>query len=439
MCVGMVSGSGAANAITIGSATIPAMIASGIPPATAAAIESASSLGGQLMPPVMGIAAFLMAEFLGVDYFDVVARGWVPALIYYATVSTSVYLLAIQFHTRIVITRFDSLAWRDLINLAAFVATVGGLVGLMAALYLAPMFAALYMFCIVGVVLCLVHVVELLRSSQWSWSMFIAPIRKFLDSYMEMICDLTLLLATLSIMTAALVITGVPTKLGSLLIAAAGVNLAAMALMAFLFGAILGTGLPPAPTYILVAIVIAPPMIQAGVNPWVVHFFAFFLAVFGELTPPTSLVAAVTAKIADASFYRVLNRALQICISLFTLMVAVFVHPELVVEPGLDQIGTAVLVGISTIGISFSIQARFADARPMDMAVRVALVASALVALFVRDYGIAATACVPVLTVIGYWVMYRRKIEAGDPEVVELEAKTVGAGTPVGGALGSMS
>ena len=276
MCVGMVSGSGAANAITIGSATIPAMIASGIPPATAAAIESASSLGGQLMPPVMGIAAFLMAEFLGVDYFDVVARGWVPALIYYATVSTSVYLLAMQFHTRIVITKFDGLAWRDLINLAAFITTVSGLVGLMAALYLAPMFAALYMFCLVGVALCVLHVADLLGSRQWSWGTFIAPIRKFLDSYMEMICDLTLLLATLSIMTAALVITGVPTKLGSLLLEAAGVNLAAMALMAFLFGAILGTGLPPAPTYILVAIVIAPPMIKAGLNPWVVHFFAFF-------------------------------------------------------------------------------------------------------------------------------------------------------------------
>ena len=118
---------------------------------------------------------------------------------------------------------------------------------------------------------------------------------------MDMVCDLTLLLATLSIMTAALVITGVPTKLGALLIAAAGVNLAAMVLMAFIFGCILGTGLPPAPTYILVAIVIAPPMIQAGVNPWVVHFFAFFLACFGELTPPTSLVAAVTAKIANAN------------------------------------------------------------------------------------------------------------------------------------------
>ena len=101
---------------------------------------------------------------------------------------------------------------------------------------------------------------------------------------MDMICDLALLLATLSIMTGALVITGVPTKFGSLLMEAAGVNIAAMVLMAFIFGAILGTGLPPAPTYILVAIVIAPPMIQAGINPWIVHFFSFFLACFGELT-----------------------------------------------------------------------------------------------------------------------------------------------------------
>ncbi len=439
MCVGMVSGSGAANAITIGSATIPAMIASGIPPATAAAIESASSLGGQLMPPVMGIAAFLMAEFLGVDYFQVVARGWVPALIYYATVATSVYLLAIQFHTRIVVGKFDRLAWRDLVNLAAFIATIGGLVGLMAALFLAPMFAALYMFCIIGTALCTIHVADLLRSRQWSWGKFIAPIRIFLDSYMEMICDLALLLATLSIMTAALVITGVPTKLGSLLLEAAGVNVAAMVLMAFLFGAILGTGLPPAPTYILVAIVIAPPMIQAGVNPWVVHFFAFFLACFGELTPPTSLVAAVTAKIADASFYRVLNRAMQICISLFTLMVAVFVHPELVIAPGLDQIGAALLVGISTIGLSFSIQARMSDARPVDLMIRTALAIFALLALFVPNYTIATAACVPVLVTIGYWVVYRRRIEAGTPELVELDAAALGSPTAGGGALGTMS
>ncbi len=108
-------------------------------------------MGGQLMPPVMGIAAFLMAEFLGVDYFDVVARGWVPALIYYISVSTSVYLLATFYHTHMIVDLgAKKLDWRDKVNLGAFVFVVGGLVTLMATIFLAPMFAALYMFCAAG-------------------------------------------------------------------------------------------------------------------------------------------------------------------------------------------------------------------------------------------------------------------------------------------------
>ena len=84
---------------------------------------------------------------------------------------------------------------------------------------------------------------------------------------------------------------------------------------------------------------IGPPFIKAGINRWVVHFFAFFIGVFGELTPPTSITAAITSKIANASFYTTLWRSVQICVSLFTLMAGVFVHPELVVKPGLDQYG----------------------------------------------------------------------------------------------------
>ena len=408
MMVGTVSGSGAANAITIGSATIPAMIGAGMPPATAAAIESASSLGGQLMPPVMGISAFLMAEFLGKDYFDVVARGWVPALIYYATVSTSVYLLAIHFRTRLVVGSYEKLGWRDVVNLGAFVVVVGSLVGLMATIHLAPMFAALYVFIGVGAALFVVNLIPLLRPGHWSLRGFIDPLKRFLDAYTDMISDLALLLATLSIMTGALVITGVPTKLGSLLVEAAGINLAAMVLLSFVFGAILGTGLPPAPTYILVAIVIAPPMIQIGVNPWVVHFFAFFLGVFGELTPPTSLVAAVTAKIANASFYATLNRALQICVSLFTLMAGVFVRPELVIEPGMGQMIAALLILVATIGITFSLQAHFAERATLDIPVRLVLAAFALVALLHPSDKIAALACLPVLLTIGYWLLRRR-------------------------------
>ena len=410
MCVGTVSGSGAANAITIGSATIPAMIGAGMPPATAAAIESASSLGGQLMPPVMGVAAFLMAEFLGKSYFEVVARGYVPALIYYATVAVSVYLLALRYRMRLVVGTYQKLSWRDIINLAAFLAVISGLVAMMAAWNLAPQFAALYVFIAVGSFLFLVNTASLLlQPGSRSLAEFIAPARKFLDAYIEMTSDLTLLLATLAIMTGALVITGVPTKLGAILIDLAGVNLAAMVVLAFLFGALLGTGLPPAPTYILVAIVIAPPMVRVGVNPWVVHFFAFFLGVWGELTPPTSLVAAVTAKIANASFYSTLNRALQICVSLFTLMAGVFTHPELVVEPGINQIGAALLVFVATIGITFSLQAVFSDQPASDVAIRLILAALALVVLLSPDNRIAITACLPVLLLIGYWLLRRRE------------------------------
>ena len=408
MCVGTVSGSGAANAITIGSATIPAMINAGMPRATAAAIESASSLGGQLMPPVMGVSAFLMAEFLGRSYFDVVARGYVPALIYYATVAVSVYLLAWHHGTRLVAGSFERLNWRDWVNLAAFLAVIAGLVGLMGARHLAPMFAALYVFVAVGGVLFLVNLAVLLAPGRWSFSAFIKPIRRFLDAYIEMTSDLTLLLATLAIMTGALVITGVPTKLGSLLIEAAGFNLAAMVVLAFLFGALLGTGLPPAPTYILVAIVIAPPMIHLGVNPWVVHFFAFFLGVWGELTPPTSLVAAVTAKIADASFYETLGRALQICVSLFTLMAGVFVRPELVVEPGLSQLMAALLILVATIGITFSLQARFADRAAIDRPVRLLLAGLSLLVLLHPSEKLALLACAPVGLIIAYWLLRRR-------------------------------
>jgi TRAP transporter 4TM/12TM fusion protein len=439
MAIGTVSGSGAANAITVGSATIPAMISAGLPPATAAAIENSSSMGGQLMPPVMGIAAFLMAEFLGVDYFDVVARGWVPALIYYISVAASVYLLATFYHTHMVIDpTARKLDWRDKVNLGAFIFVVGGLITLMGTIFLAPMFAALYMFCAAGFGLLLIHLVTCLR--QWSVRDFIRPLQRVLDSYIDMISDIALLLATLSIMTGALVITGVPTKLGSLLVAAAGVDMAAMVAMAFVFGAILGTGLPPAPVYILVAIVIGPPFIKAGINPWVVHFFAFFIGVFGELTPPTSITAAITSKIANASFYTTLWRSVQICVSLFTLMVGVFVHPELVVQPGLDQLGAAYLVMVATLGITFTLQATYSEIRALDLIVRAVLAGMSLFILLSFNDIAAGILSVGVLGVIAYWVFVRRKIvtEAAPPTEVVLEPALAAA--PVNDApVGRMS
>ena len=146
LAVASVSGSSAANAITTGSATIPAMIGAGMPRTVAASIETASSLGGQLMPPIMGISAFLMAEFLGVSYFDVVARGYAPALVYFVGVAVSVYLLSTRYRTRMDAVAAEVMRWTDWTNLGAFVAVVAGLITLMAVLHLPPMFAALYTF-----------------------------------------------------------------------------------------------------------------------------------------------------------------------------------------------------------------------------------------------------------------------------------------------------
>jgi len=408
MAVGTVSGSGAANAITVGSATIPAMIGAGMPRSTAAAIETASSLGGQLMPPVMGISAFLMADFMGRSYFDVVARGYAPAVIYYVGVSVSVYLLSTRHRGRLATVAAEGMRWTDWMNLGAFVAVVAGLIGLMATLHLAPMFAALYVFLAVGGALFAAHLAALARTRAWSWRALVAPLGRFVDSFAGMTADLTLLLAMLSILTGALIITGVPTKVGALLLHAAGVNLTAMVLVAFLFGALLGTGLPPAPTYIITALVIVPPMIRVGVDPWVVHFFAFFLAVWGELTPPTSVAAAVTAKIADASFLQTLFRAIGICFSLFVLMAGVFTRPELVLEPGVAQLGAMALIMTATVGISFALQAQLADRREIDLPLRIALAGFALVALFHPDRQVAALACVPVGVAVVYWVLRRR-------------------------------
>ena len=414
MAVGTVSGSGAANAITVGSATIPAMIGAGMPRVSAAAIETASSLGGQLMPPVMGIAAFLMAEFMGRSYFDVVARGYAPAIVYYVGVSCSVYLLSSRYRARLDAVVAQKIHWTDWANIGAFVFVVGGLIALMATINLAPMFAALYVFLAVMALLICMRAIAVVLERE-SWRAFILPFTRLFDNFASMTCDLTLLLATLSIMTGAFVITGVPTKIGALLMEAAGVNLAAMALIAFFFGALLGTGLPPAPTYIITALVIVPPMIKAGVDPWVVHFFAFFLAVWGELTPPTSVAAAVTAKIAETSFMRTLFHAIQICAGLFVLMAGVFTRPELVLEPGLAQVAAMLLIIVSTLGVTFALQAQFSDNRSIDVLLRLVLAALALVVLLHPDRNVAVGGCLPVCLFVGYWILRRRNARIASP------------------------
>ncbi|MBI4589973.1 MAG: TRAP transporter permease, partial [Candidatus Rokubacteria bacterium] len=122
-----------------------------------------------------------------------------------------------------------------------------------------------------------------------------------------------------------------------------------------------------------------------------------------------SVTAAVAAKIADASFMGTLFRALRLCVGLFVLMGAVFARPQLVVEPGVAQLGAFGLILAGTIGIVFSLQATFSERRARDLAARIALAGFSLVVLFHPSTELAALAMVPIAALVGYWLVKARK------------------------------
>src|SRR5688572_16839981 len=143
LAVGTISGSGSANAVVVGSITIPLMKRYGVPGTFAAAVETAASMGGLLMPPMMGVGAFLMSDFLGVPYWDVVARGFALALVYYACVALAVYLLCVRLLPRDEISP-PPVARYDQVKTAVFFVSVLYLIFLMGYLGVGELLAALY-------------------------------------------------------------------------------------------------------------------------------------------------------------------------------------------------------------------------------------------------------------------------------------------------------
>jgi TRAP-type uncharacterized transport system fused permease subunit len=175
-----------------------------------------------------------------------------------------------------------------------------------------------------------------------------------------------------------------------------------MILMAWVFGWLAGTGLPPTATYIIGAVVIVPPMRQLGIDPWVAHFFVFLLSVWGELSPPTSLTAAVSARIANVSFMRTMYEALKICAPITLMTFAIFTRSNMVVTTGWLAVADTLLVLASTLGIAFSMFGRTHANRAVDLLLRCVVAAAAFLAMFHPDMSISAlVAGVVMLAVVG--------------------------------------
>jgi len=399
--VAAVSGSGAANAATTGAVTIPMLTRAGLPRVLAAALETAASLGGQLMPPLMGISAFLMAELLGVGYFEVVARGFAPAIVYFLGVALGAHLLAMRHQTRGPGPPRERIVPADWLNLVAFALAMAALVWLMGYLRLPAMVAARQVFAGMALFLSALFLLRMGRGQGGcGWKDWLRPYAALVRHFAATTAEITLLLSALGALTAAFTVTGVPDKVGTLLMQLAEFNVALMILTAFAFGYLIGMGLPVAPTYIVLAVVATPFLVRAGFDPWVAHFFAFFVAVFGELSPPTSVTAAVTSRIAEASFVRTMGHAMGLCLPLPAMLAAVFVRPELVTRPGGAQMAAMVLVSVGCFGLIASLYGDWSANNRRNWRMRLALVPASLAVLFAPGYGWPALLALPVLALV---------------------------------------
>ncbi len=404
--VGMVSGSGSANVAVTGSFTIPLMMRYGVPGAFAGAVETAASMGGLIMPPLMAVAGFLMAEFLGVPYWDVVLRGFALAFVYFASVSLSIYLLSIRLLPSNPIAT-EAVPIYDQTKTAIFFISIVYLIVVMGWFGMGALRAALFTATLMFALLLLafLYFKYMLKDPAVAKESILGNFRTTIETHAEMTSYLTLLLATLGIMIGLFTVTGFINRMGGMLLQLGQWHIIALILMSWAFGWLVGAGLPPTATYIILSVITVEPMQKLGVDPWVAHFFAFLLAIWGELSPPTSLTAAVAARIADASFMRTMWEALKLCLPVTIMSFAIFVRSDMVVNPGWAQIVDTLLVAIGSCGITCSIFGRFVDNRGANFIWCAALALLSLLTILHPDgnVAIAAGAILVPAMIFGIW------------------------------------
>jgi TRAP transporter 4TM/12TM fusion protein len=390
----------------VGSITIPLMQRYGVPGTFAAAVETASSMGGLLMPPLMGVGAFLMAQFLGVPYWDVVSRGFALALVYYISLALAVYMLCVRLLPRDSVPA-PTVRSYDTVKTTIFFSSVVFLIILMGVLGIGELLAALYtagfmFFCLM---MAFFYFKYVLKDPEVAKESLLNNIRLSIETHGDMTSYLTLLLATLGIMIGLFTVTGFINRMGATLLDLGAWNIMAMIGMAYVFGWLVGAGLPPTATYIIGAIIIVPPLVKLGINPWVAHFFVFLLSVWGELSPPTSLTAAVSAKIANASFMRTMWEALKMCIPITLMTFAIFTRPNIVQVTGWLQVVDTSLVLVSTAGITVAMFGRLVTQKLSDVALRLLLAAVSFLTMFHPDQTVSIAAAVLLLpaVLVGIW------------------------------------
>lgn len=290
---GMISGAAVSNVVAVGIVTIPLMKRSGFSATRAAAIESVGSTGGQLMPPVMGAAAFIMAEFLQVSYGAVVIAAVIPALLYYAALFIHVDLEAAKH--KIGAVQVDSIppfldvvksGWHFPIPIAYLIATL-----IWPEYFQIPIERAAIYATAMLVVLSLTFGYRGNRVSPRQM------VRAVLDTGRAAL-DIILIGAAAGMVVGALSISGISFGLTLQLITLAGGSLFVLLLLTAVISIILGMGMPTVSVYVLTASLLAPSIIKLGVSPMAAHMYVMYFGMLSMITPPVAIAAYAAANIA---------------------------------------------------------------------------------------------------------------------------------------------
>jgi len=290
---GMISGSAVSNVLAVGIVTIPTMIKSGFTPYRAAAIESVGSTGGQLMPPVMGAAAFIMAEFLQVSYGAVCVAAAIPAFLYYACLFIHVDLEAAkqkigaaQIADAPALSEVFKSGWHFLLPIAFLV---------VALIYpevfrLTPEKAAVISTALL-MVLTLIFGYRGRRPSIPDLLMAVVETGRIS-------LDIILIGAAAGIMVGIMSISGLAFSMTIQLLALSGENVFLLLLLIAVLAFVLGIGLPTVSVYILTATLLAPALVKLGVTPMAAHMFVMYHGMLSMITPPVAFAAYAAANIA---------------------------------------------------------------------------------------------------------------------------------------------
>jgi TRAP transporter 4TM/12TM fusion protein len=288
---GMISGSAVADVVAIGIVSIPMMERGGYPPHKAAAVQSVASTGAQMMPPVMGAAAFVMAEFLRVPYAKVAAAALVPALLYYAALFIQADLESARLglsglsRTEIPPARGLITGWPFLLSFAVLIFALFGY-------NWEPGRAAL-----------LAAAVAVALAALYGYQGRRPKLRSLGETFARTgrgVVDIVLIGAAAGIVIGVLNITGLSFNLTYVLVQIGGSSALLLLLLAAVICIILGMGMPTLGVYVLLAALVAPALIELGINPMAAHLYILYFGMMSMITPPVAVAAFAAAAVAKA-------------------------------------------------------------------------------------------------------------------------------------------